>query len=40
LKTVALPIIRSHSDILMGSHGMNTAIENKAHHDARTIGAE
>jgi hypothetical protein len=39
LKNLALPIIRSHSDILMGKHDVNTAIGNKAIHDASTTGA-
>jgi hypothetical protein len=39
LKTGALPIIRSHSEILMGKH-VNAAIGNKAIHDAGTTGAE
>jgi len=34
LKIIALPIIRSYRDILMGQHDMNTTIENRAPHDA------
>jgi len=40
LKSLALPIIRSHSDILMGKHDVNSAISYKAIHDASTTGAE
>jgi hypothetical protein len=40
LKTVVLPIIRSHSEILMGKHDVKTVFGNRAIHDASIRGAE
>jgi hypothetical protein len=40
LKTLAVPIIRSHRAYLMGKHDVKTANGNKAIHDAGTKGTE